>query len=95
MSTRLIHCHKLNKELESLVRPPYPGELGKKIYDSISKEAWQLWLKRQTMFINEYRLALAEQSAKDFLKKEMEKFLFEGVDNKPEGFTPTPGETPT
>jgi Fe-S cluster biosynthesis and repair protein YggX len=88
MSIRLIHCQKLKKELEGLPRPPYPGEMGKRLYENISKEAWQLWLKRQTMFINEYRLILTEQSAKDFLRKEMEKFLFEDSDNKPEGFTP-------
>jgi Fe-S cluster biosynthesis and repair protein YggX len=86
MTTRLIHCQKLKKELEGLIRPPYPGDLGRRIYDNISKEAWALWLKRQTMFINEYRLIVTQKTAQDFLKEELEKFLFEDEDNKPEGF---------
>lgn len=88
MSTRLIHCAKLNKEAEGLTSPPYPGALGKKIFEEISQEAWQQWLGRQTMFINEYRLNLTEKEARDFLRVEMEKFLFSDEDNKPEGFTP-------
>jgi Fe-S cluster biosynthesis and repair protein YggX len=76
-----VHCVKLNKEAEGLDFPPYPGEFGKKIYESVSKEAWQLWLGQQTILINEYRLSLADPKSQSFLKEELEKFFFgEGSD---------------
>ena len=56
--SRTVHCSKLDKDAEGLDAPPYPGELGQKIYDTISKEAWQLWLKQQTMLINDYLVGL-------------------------------------
>ncbi|HMT02552.1 MAG TPA: oxidative damage protection protein [Burkholderiales bacterium] len=74
--TRLIHCIKLNKELEGLDFPPIPGELGQKIYDSVSKEAWQGWLKHQTMIINENRLNLADESARKYLRQQLEYYFF-------------------
>lgn len=86
--TRKIHCKKLGIEAQGLDAPPYPGPLGEKIFEQISAEAWQLWLNHQTMLINEYRLNLMEKSSREFLEKEMEKFLFEGGAEKPEGFTP-------
>ena len=61
---RTVHCIKLNKEAEGLDFPPVPGEMGKKIYQSVSKEAWQAWLKHQTMLINENRLNLADDRAR-------------------------------
>lgn len=73
---RSIFCIKLNQQAEGLDFAPYPGELGKKIYQSISKEAWQQWLSRQTMYINEYRLEMINPEAQSFLRAEMEKFLF-------------------
>ncbi|MFC1748074.1 oxidative damage protection protein [Pseudomonadota bacterium] len=76
--TRMVNCTKLNEELAGLERIPYPGELGQRIYDNISKQAWQMWLQQQTMLINEYRLALIDPKAQTFLKEEMEKFLFGG-----------------
>lgn len=75
--SRMIFCQRLNKEAESLDFAPYPGELGEKIVDSISKEAWEQWIARQTMLINEYRLSLADKQAKVYLRSEMMKFLFE------------------
>lgn len=86
--TRLIYCTKLKKETSGLERPPYPGELGKKIYDSISEEAWQLWLAHQTMLINEFRLSMLDPKARDFLREEMERFLFGEGSAKPAGYTP-------
>ena len=74
---RTVMCSKLKKELEGLERPTYPGELGKKIFDNVSKEAWGLWLKHMTMLINEYRLTPIEPKAKTFLEEEMEKFSLE------------------
>ncbi len=86
--TRIIQCQKLQKEAEGLDFPPYPGELGKKIFQNISKEAWDQWLARQTMFINEYRLNLADPKARKMLEEEMENFLFGDTDNTPEGYVP-------
>ncbi|NBO13333.1 MAG: oxidative damage protection protein [Betaproteobacteria bacterium] len=60
---RTVHCIKLNKEAEGLDFPPYPGDLGQKIYQSVSKEAWQGWVKHQTMLVNENRLNLADLRA--------------------------------
>lgn len=73
---RMVDCVKLGMEAEGLDVPPYPGELGKKIYENVSKEAWQMWLRQQTMLINEYRLSGIDPKAREFLEKEMEKFLF-------------------
>jgi len=71
-----VYCVKLNKELEGLERAPYPGELGKQILDSVSKEAWQMWLDHQTMLINENNLNLFEESSQSYLKEQMEKYFF-------------------
>ena len=84
----LIHCVKLQKEAESLDRPPYPGELGKKIHASISKEAWAMWVAHQTMLINEYRLSMLDPKARQFLAQEMENFLFGEGSHTPSGYVP-------
>jgi Fe-S cluster biosynthesis and repair protein YggX len=86
--TRLVNCLKLKKTAEGLAQQTYPGELGKKIYDNICAEAWQLWLGHQTMLINEYRLSLIDPKAREFLVKEMETFLFTENAQKPPGFVP-------
>jgi len=87
--TRLVQCAYLKHEAPGLDRPPYPGELGKRIYAQISKEAWARWLDHQTMLINEYRLTPIEPKARKFLESEMEKFLFGTGSKPPEGFRPT------
>ncbi|MGD2119975.1 MAG: oxidative damage protection protein [Chromatiales bacterium] len=74
--SRMVHCIKLNKEAEGLAKPPYPGELGQKIFDNVSKEAWQEWLKFQTMLINEHRLSPVDPKSRQFLEQEMDKFFF-------------------
>ncbi len=71
-----VQCVMLGTEAEGLERPTYPGELGMRIYDNVSKEAWQRWLSHQTMLINEYRLTPYETKARKFLEAEMEKFFF-------------------
>lgn len=86
--THIVNCIKLKKSAPGLPRPPYPGELGQKIYDSISEEAWQMWLAHQTMLINEFRLSMLDPKAREFLKTEMEKFLFEGGSATPPGYVP-------
>lgn len=86
--TRIINCTKLNKEAEGFDRAPYPGPLGQKIYETISKEAWQLWLNHQTMLINEYRLSMLDPKAREFLTQEMQKFLFGTGSETPSGYIP-------
>ncbi|MDH3713304.1 MAG: oxidative damage protection protein [Gammaproteobacteria bacterium] len=81
-----VHCVKLDKDAEGLERAPYPGDLGQRILENVSKEAWQLWLQHQTMLINEYRLVPIEPKARAFLEEEMEKFFFGGGSDAPEGF---------
>ena len=68
--------------------PPYPGELGKRIFENVSKEAWQLWLKHQTMLINENRITPMDPKARKFLEGEMEKFFFGEGSAPPEGYVP-------
>ena len=86
--TRMVHCAKLDKEAEGLDRPTYPGDLGKRIYLNVSKEAWQMWVGHQTMLINEYRLTPVDPKARKFLEEEMEKFLFSDEASRPEGYVP-------
>ncbi len=87
---RMVKCVKLGKEAEGLDRPTYPGELGKRIYADVSKEAWQMWLRQQTMLINEYRLSPIEPKARKFLEEQMEKFFFgEGADTPPDFVPPS------
>ena len=84
-----VNCIKLNKELEALDRAPYPGDLGKKILESVSKEAWQEWLDYQTMLINENSLNLFEESSQSYLKQQMEIYFFSDDDvDKIDGFIP-------
>lgn len=74
--TRMVNCVLLKKEAEGLDRPTYPGDLGKRIFENVSKEAWAQWVKQQTMLINEYRLTPVDPKARKFLEEEMEKFFF-------------------
>lgn len=85
---RMVHCQKLGIEATGLSAPPYPGELGQRIFANISEPAWQLWIKHQTMLINEYRLNLTEPDARKFLAREMEKFLFESGSDTPPDYKP-------
>ena len=85
---RTVNCVFLKKEAEGLDYAPYPGELGQRIYDNVSKDAWQQWLAHQTMLINEYRLTPIEPEARQFLATEMEKFFFGGGSEKPKEFVP-------
>jgi Fe-S cluster biosynthesis and repair protein YggX len=82
----MVQCVKLGREAEGLDRSPYPGELGQRIFENVSKEAWQKWLGHQTMLINEYRLVAFEPKARKFLVAEMEKYFFGGGSEAPEGF---------
>jgi len=85
----ILHCIKLDKDLEGLERAPYPGELGKKILKNVSKDAWQMWLDHQTMLINENNLNLFEASSQSYLKEQMEKYFFSADDlDSIQGYTP-------
>lgn len=86
--TRTVNCVVLGHEAEGLERPPYPGELGQRIYEQVSKQAWQQWLGHQTMLINEYRLVVIEPQAREFLRQQMEEFFFGQGAAKPEGYVP-------
>ncbi len=85
---RSVQCAFLKREAEGMDFAPYPGELGKRIYLEISKEAWQQWLRHQTMLVNENRLNLADQRARQYLARQMEQFLFGGGADQPAGFVP-------
>jgi Fe-S cluster biosynthesis and repair protein YggX len=86
--TRTVQFIHLKKEGEGLDFAPYPGDLGKRIYNEVCKEAWQLWLKHQTMLVNENRLNLADLRARQYLARQMERFFFgEGVE-QPAGYVP-------
>lgn len=84
--SRTVQCVKLGKEAEGLDRPPYPGELGQRIFDNVSKEAWQQWLGRQTILINEHRISPIDPEARTFLEQEMENFFFGEESALPGGF---------
>ena len=85
---RTVQCVILKREAEGQDYAPYPGELGQRIYENVSKEAWQQWLGHQTMLINEYRLTPIEPEARQFLATEMEKFFFGGGSEKPKEYVP-------
>ena len=75
---RMVQCVKLGREAEGLDFPTYPGDLGKRIYENVSKEAWKHWLEHQKMLVNENRLNLADKKARDYLAKQMEEHFFGG-----------------
>ncbi|MGL5360960.1 MAG: oxidative damage protection protein [Shewanella sp.] len=85
---RTVNCVYLHKEADGLDFQLYPGDLGKRIFDSISKEAWGLWQKKQTMLINEKKLNMMKVDDRKFLEEQMTSFLFEGKDVEIEGYVP-------
>ena len=85
---RTVFCVKLQREAEGLDFAPYPGDLGKRIYEGVSKEGWQGWLKHQTMLVNENRLNLADARARKYLATQMEQYFFGGGADKPAGYVP-------
>ena len=85
---RMVQCVKLGREAEALDRLPYPGPLGQKILDNVSKEAWAGWIKFQTMLVNENRLNLADLAARKFLVTQMESYFFSSGTQMPDGYVP-------
>ena len=85
---RMVFCTRLQKEAEGLRFQLYPGEVGKRIFDHISQEAWSEWQQKQTMLLNEKKLNMMDENDRIFLEQEMVKYLFEGQDVIIDGFTP-------
>lgn len=91
--TRMVQCVKLGRELPGLEKPPFPGELGDRIFENVSELAWQMWTEHQVLLINHYGLVLADPTARQFLMEQLEEFFFGEDAQMPEGWTPvdTPG----
>jgi Fe-S cluster protector protein len=85
---RTVFCVKLKREADGLKAAPYPGELGKRIFEQVSQEAWRMWLQHQTMLINEYRLTPVEPKARKFLEEEMVKYFFGEGSERPKEYVP-------
>ena len=90
---RMVNCVKLGRELPGLEKAPFPGELGERIFENVSKDAWDMWVQQQVLLINHYGLVLADPKARQFLVEQMEEFFFGIGAQMPEGWTPegTPG----
>ncbi|MBA2391135.1 MAG: oxidative damage protection protein [Ktedonobacteraceae bacterium] len=85
---RLVFCAKLGRELPGLARPPMPGELGQRIYEQISQQAYDMWEAQRTLIINHYGLNLADPESRKILREQMEEFFFGSDAQMPEGWTP-------
>ncbi len=85
---RMVKCVKLGREAVGLDLPPYPGELGKRIYQNVSKEAWDQWVRLQTMIINENRLNLADAAHRKYLAEQLEKHFFGDGADQVQGYVP-------
>jgi Fe-S cluster biosynthesis and repair protein YggX len=88
MAVHMVKCVKFAKDLAGLDEPPWPGELGKRIYENVSEQAWNLWLEHLKMIINEYRLSPATQEAQEIIAKQMEDFFFGAGAALPPGYVP-------
>ena len=86
--SRTVNGVKLGREAEGMDFPPLPGALGKKVFENVSKEAWQAWIKHQTMLINENRLSLADPRARQYLQQQLENYFFGDGAEMPAGFVP-------
>jgi len=87
----MVNCIKLQREAEGLDFPPYPGALGQRIFEQVSKEAWKQWLEHQKMLVNENRLNLADRKARDYLAQQMEQHFFGGGAERAAGYVPPSG----
>ena len=84
----VVHCAKLNRELEALPRRPFPGPLGERIYNEVSRQGWEMWQEQSTILINHYGLNMADPRASDFLMEKMEEFTIGAGAQMPEDWTP-------
>lgn len=85
---KMVNCVVLKKEAEGLDKAPYPGELGQRILENASKEAWGMWMKQQTMLMNENKLSPMDPKHRQFLVEEMEKFFFGEGSATVDGYSP-------
>ena len=85
---RMVNCVKLGREAEGLDVPPLPGDLGKRVFENVSKEGWQQWVRHQTMLINENRLNLMDARARKYLAEQMERYVFAGDADQISGYVP-------
>lgn len=85
---RMVKCVKLGRELPGLDKPPFPGELGQRIYEHVSKQAWDMWPAQSTLIINHYGLNMADPEARKILREQMEEFFFGEQPEMPEGWVP-------
>jgi Fe-S cluster biosynthesis and repair protein YggX len=92
---RTVNCAKLNRELPGLDKPPFPGPLGQRVFDSISRQAWQMWQSQSTIIINHYGLNLADPQAQRFLMEQMEEFFFGEGAQMPEDWVPEDQVSPS
>ncbi len=88
MAQRMVKCVKLQKELPGLEEPPWSGELGQRIYDNVSEQAWEMWLEQLKMVLNEYRLNPATREAQEIIESQMEAFFFGEGAALPPGYVP-------
>ena len=88
LMARMVKCVKLGRELPGLDRPPFPGELGKRIFENVSKDAWAMWREQSVLLINHYGLNMVDPNAQTFLMEQMEQFFFGEEAKMPEGWTP-------
>lgn len=84
--SRIVHCIKLDRDLEGLDKPPIKGDLGQRVFESVSKEAWRMWLEHSKMLINEYRLDLMSEHGQKVWMTELERYFFGEGSAMPEGF---------
>lgn len=85
---RTVFCAKLRRELPGLAKPPYKGELGQRVFENVSQDAWNLWMRQSVIIINHYGLSLGDLQAHEFLMQQMEDFFFGPDAEMPEGWTP-------
>ena len=85
---RMVQCAKIQRELPGLEAPPFPSELGQRIFDEISQQAWEMWPPQQMILINHFGLSLNDPRAREFLREQMEEFFFGEDAAMPEGWTP-------
>jgi Fe-S cluster biosynthesis and repair protein YggX len=88
MMSRTVHCVKLGKDLPGLEAPPWPGELGQRVFENVSADAWKMWEERMKMILNEYRLMPFQKEAQDLMARQMEEFFFGAGGKSPEGYVP-------
>ena len=88
MAQRMVKCVKFQRELPGLDEPPFDNDLGKRIFENVSKDAWKMWLEHMKMILNEYRLNLAERESQQIVKQQMEEYFFGEGSALPPGYVP-------